>query len=166
MKAYFIVLLLSILSTAICRAELTNVSQPQQQDWGPSVFGVQMCISITNKEILIGSGSELDCCITNSSTNRVSIQTTGQPEYDFSVSLIDNSGKSRTLAPNDNGIPRAIYMNLLVGINSGEPHRCRIPINLDSAIPTGSYKIKVSTPIYMLKQWHTLSSNLLKVQIK
>lgn len=165
MKKILVAMFIAAFEAIACVAQTTN-SETVITNWGTAVCNVQMSVSMTNTEIQSGSAGELECYIKNSSTNFVSIQSTGQPAYDFTVLMLNDSGKLHHLGPSENGLPRAIYMNTLIGINPKETSHYAIPTQFDSAIPTGIYQIKVSVGILVLNQWHTLSSNFVHMQIK
>jgi hypothetical protein len=160
MKKLFIVYLLTVFASIICAAQ-TNTTT----NWGEPVCGVQMSITTTNNVIAVGSTIVLHCRIKNSSTNVVAMGSTGQPIYDFNISLVDSSGKLHDLRPKDK-FPRPFFMNTLIGINSGEIYECDIPLRIDSDIPAGNSKFKVTRSISIQKKWYALISNLLEIQIK
>jgi hypothetical protein len=162
-KSFNIFIALILWATA-CIAQQTN-PQTGNSDWGKPVCDVQMSITLTNRVVAFDSPAILQCEIRNLSTNVISVQDTGEPIYDFNVSLISNSGKTTHLTPK-NKVPRSIFMNLFVGINPNKSYTCDIPLSLDSTIVVGAYEIEVTRAIMVKKKRYVLVSNLLNVQIK
>jgi hypothetical protein len=160
-----VALFAAMLNVMVCTAQSTN-SKTAAIDWGKPVCGAQMSIIAANNDFIAGSNIVLVCQITNSSTNVLGMHYTGQPQYDFSISLLDSAGKSCDLKPDDHGLPRQIYMNTLIGVNPNEIYKCDIPIHLYSTIPSGDYELSVKIGIFVQKQWYILISNSLAVHVK
>jgi hypothetical protein len=162
-KNLVILILTVVFSATIGRAQ-TNDSQTVT-NWGKSVRGVELSITLSNVVVTVGKPFALHCQIKNSSTNVVTMNYTGQPIYDFKVSLVSNSGKVYDLTP-ESKIPRALFLNTFIGINPNETYECNIPLQLGSNVPPGKYKFKVTREISIQKKWYTLVSNLLKEQVE
>lgn len=164
MKTILCILFTVIVETTLCPAQSVN-SQMVVPSWGDSVCGVQISIAATNKEFVTGSTVVLKCQINNLSTNVVGMRYTGLSEYDFSVSLWNDSGTLYDLKPDNSEIPRPITTSTVIGINPNEIYKRDIPVYLGSSIPPGNYKLNVKVAISVKKQWHALSSNSLEVQV-
>lgn len=169
MKSNIAILVLSILSTAICMGQSTNLSGAIPREWGAPISGVRLSVTLTNTIIPVGSGFSVFADVENTSTNIVFIGDSG-PTLDFSVSLVDKTGRTYQITKTPFNLTRRISLKLPPGATVGWtiPVGCDryyqapgyIPIKKD--VPSGDYVLK-ATRMFSPRD---LESNFVRVKIK
>jgi hypothetical protein len=142
-------------------------SQPIAIDWGRSVHGVQLAITLSNGVITAGATFSLRIQVKNSSTNDESFILTN-PSDTFRVSLIDSSGKNYKLTRGVKG--HSTFRKLMsksYRLRPNEIYACVVPLHVDNSIEPGEYKLEARMYILGAEQHDgfELASNLLKVHI-
>jgi hypothetical protein len=133
-------------------------------NWGESVQGVQMAITMTNSVVEAGPEIPLVAVIKNSSTNKVKFYETGMPG-DFYVALTGSAGERYDIIQ----LPITTHMQNLRAIYPGEQNVRTLPVSFGKNIRPGDYTLQAARGFYVGDGddgWIQLESNLLKVQVK
>jgi hypothetical protein len=158
-----------LLTFVICSFFTIVAKQAYSQlnnDWGESVLGGQLSITVTNNLIVAGTNTTLECRIKNSSTNLISL---GHPLVlpdDTHLFLISSSDKLSELTPS------RIFGSMIAGpaVKAGETYEWPKSFEIGTNFEPGEYKLKATRFIYSINgtnhQTVKLESNLLEVQIK
>jgi hypothetical protein len=175
-KQFFMTVLLAIAFEEICAAQ-TNIFQ-SVTNWGESVNGVQLSISLSNNILSAGSSSSVQCRIRNLSTNTIGWWVV-EPTQGFNVFLTDSSGKIYRLTPLPitNSVTAHITYSFACKVEEGGTYGYQTPINIGKSIKFGNYQLKANQYFYQLepkdyfhivgkRQARELISNSLEVQVK
>jgi hypothetical protein len=171
MKFLFYILFAAGFVTAACTAQSTN-TELLTTSWGKPDHNVQISISITNTLIVFGSNFVVTIELKNSSTNIVLVRES-VPEADFTIYLLDGSGKTYQLTQSIVFFTRNFVSYLRPGqsrtwgfglsANKYYEPPGLIPIHKD--IPRGDYRLK-ATGTFRLKNGAVINlESDLKVQI-
>ena len=148
----------------LCVAAVCTVHASNSQaitNWGNSVQGVQLAITMTNSVFQVGSSSTVESVTTNSSTNTITVDISA-PTMNLGVFLTNDTGKSyHVTTPMMIRGPRQ-----LVKIKPGEESAESIPVTFGENIEPGDYTLKATRHFSMNGKDFELVSNLLKVQLK
>jgi len=146
----------------LCVAAVCTVQASDSQtitNWGESVQGVQLSITIATNVFPVGSSATVESIIKNSSTNDISLLMSA---VNFNVLLTNNTGKSNNLIK-----PVVIlYPRRFVTIKPGEESDESIPVTFGDAVEPGDYTLEATRHFTMNGKDFELVSNLLKVQVK
>jgi len=150
---------LIVFGTNLCVAQTT--SQSDTNNWGNSIQGIQLSISMTNSVVETRSSIAVMAIIKNSSTN---IIYSGELEdsADYDLILANDAGNKYHL------IPRASWLHLVktLTLNPGEQDVRTIFATIGRNTETGDYTLQATRTFNMVGVRYKLESNLLKVQIK
>jgi hypothetical protein len=157
--------IIALLGLAVVSARAGSDSDQQATNWGNSVQGVQLSITMTNNVFQVGSSSAADSVITNSSTNAITVDISA-PTIDFDVLLISDTGKLYDITT-----PLKIReLSIPVMINPGEEKSESIPVTFGAtrfgnAVEPGDYTLKAKRTFSSSDGKFTLESNSIKVTI-
>lgn len=161
-KKLFKVICLVVLGTNLCMAQ--SIDQPNATNWGKSVQGVQLSITMTmtnSSAIEAGASFTLMAVIKNSSTNAVRVEYTALPS-DYDILLISGAGKTyHLIIP-----PLQLRLNTSLAINPGEQDVRIIPVTIRKNTEPGDYTLQAVRDFYIGETTLRLESNSLKVQIR
>jgi hypothetical protein len=158
---------------ALCTAQSTNDSAPIFTDWGESVHGVHLAVTLSNNVVVVGSRVPVFIKMENLSTNDVYMGES-TPEKDFSIILTSGSGKIYRLTP----IAIVFSHTFRAKLDPGENRNWIITVELDkyfappglvathANIEPGEYMLKATRKFILARDAHDLNSNLIKLQIK
>jgi hypothetical protein len=135
-------------------------------NWGQSVNGVELSISLSNNVIPLGSTTRLQCRVKNSSTNFITWGVLS-PAQGFTVSLTNNLGKAYRLTPDESKFTIISYSSTCE-VEAGETYECSVPIVIGKNVEPGNYQLEANQHFLIRgkRPSHELTSNLLDVQIK
>ena len=152
---------LIVFGTSLCMAQ--SIDQSDNNNWGKSVQGVQLSITLTNSDVIVAAGSSITfvAVIKNISTNTIDIGYTALPS-DYDAVLTSATGKIYHLIDS----PLILRMNLTLPVNPGEQNVRLISATIRKDIEPGDYTLKAVRRFYVNKHWLKVESNLLKVQVK
>jgi hypothetical protein len=143
----------------------------QTPEWGPSVRGILLSVSMTNATVRVGSNVTITVCVTNASTNLVIMGDTGGGLYDNNVVVTDSAGNAHDFTPRE--AVRAFIHNLLIYIRPAASHSEQLELHFGSEFKPGDYICRVKRPITFQKDgkltkdsWCDLISNALKIKIE
>ena len=74
--------------------------------------------------------------------------TTGDPTYDFHISLLDTLGTNYFTLPST---PRIVSGNLVARLQPGEVMRTDLRLNLDSKLKPGTYELEFGKGLFVYK---------------
>jgi hypothetical protein len=160
---YFSVICAAILTANQCVAQSNN--SQMAANWGQSVQGVQLEITMTNSVYQVGSSSVVASVTRNSSENAITIDISA-PTVNYDVLLTSETGKLYHITT-----PLKIReLTKLVMINHGEEKSESIPVTFGvtrfgDAVEPGEYMLKATRKFVLNDKEYTLESNSLKVQI-
>src|SRR5665213_167728 len=136
--------MLKIIQALICMALIGGtqcVAQsngpPAVTNWGKSVQGVQLGITMTNNVFRVGSSTVVESVTKNASANSITVNDS-VPAASFDVVLTSRTGKLYhvlTLNP-------IMYPAILKTIQIGEQIGKSIPVTFAANIPAGDYTLK------------------------
>jgi SUMO ligase MMS21 Smc5/6 complex component len=146
-----------------------NAYSQSTNQWGKPVWGGQLSISLTNLVIFANSKINLQCVITNGSTNNICfIQTDSRGV--FKVVLVDDVGQTTIINDPINAPDSSEKMG---GVRFGESVSGSVPLLFNDKIKTGHYRIIAKQVIYLVVDFNRknmsreeLVSNPIDVQIK
>jgi len=146
-----------------CRTGMGQSNGPAAAtNWGKSVLGVQLSITMTNSVFEAGSSTTVGALIRNSSTNPI---TLGYPlaATGFIVLVTNEAGKSYHIEPVWFGGSSVVGLPL----NPEETRAWTIPVTFGPIIAPGDYTLIARRNFNMTGlDFPTLESNPLKVQVK
>ncbi|HEY5043670.1 MAG TPA: hypothetical protein VIK53_16985 [Verrucomicrobiae bacterium] len=154
---------IAILGVSQCVAQSNN--SQIAANWGQSVQGVQLMITMTNRVFQIGSSSVVTSVTRNSSTNAITIDVSA-PTVEFDVLLKSETGKLYHITT-----PLKIReLSKPVMINPGEEKSESIPVTFGvtrfgDAVEPGDYMLKATRPFVLNDKEYTVESNSIKVKI-
>jgi hypothetical protein len=166
--------LLTIILTVILLANLCNAQPTNSQsitNWGESVNGVQLSVSLSTNILNVGSSSSVLYRVKNSSTNVIGWGVVNV-YHGFDVFLTNSSGKVYFLTPqrNTNATIISVSYSYYYRMGIGETYEYAVPINIDKEIEPGSYQLEAKQHFSIFKkrpmQIFELVSNPLEVQVK
>ena len=152
-----------------CFAAVFTVQASNSQtitNWGESVQGVQLAITVTNSVFQIGSQATVLSVTKNFSTEVVKVDISA-PTINFDVILTSSTGKLYHITtPTNIGYP-----TIFRTINPGEERAESIPVTFGKTrfgdtVEPGDYTLKATRHFSMNGKDFELVSNLLKVQVK
>ncbi len=156
----------SIFIVNICAAQ--SSSSQTVTNWGASVEGVQLSISLTNNVLARDSSTTVQFKVRNTSTNLIYWNVVN-PTQGFDVFLTNNVGDVYFLTPEQdtNSDIINIYYAMAFKVKSGELRGGSVPIVIEKKIKPGKYQLEARQYIYILgkRQSHELVSNILEVQV-
>jgi hypothetical protein len=136
------------------------INSVRAADWGQSVQGVQLAITMTNSVFQVGSSSAVASVTTNSSTNTIIVDISA-PTIHFDVLLTNDTGKLYHITTRmDIREPGRLIM-----INPGEEQNESIPVTFGENIEPGDYTLKATRKFTLNGGKFTLESNSIKVTI-
>jgi hypothetical protein len=142
-----------------CMAQSSN--SQTITNWGQSVQGVQLAISMTNNVFRVGSSSVVESVITNSSVSIITVFGT-IPEANSDVVLTSGTGKLYHVTE----LPGSFSYRLKrKAIQVREQQVESIRITFGENIEAGDYTIKAIRKFSLSDRDFTLESNSIKVQI-
>jgi hypothetical protein len=148
----------------LCFAAVFTVQAGNSQtitNWGESVQGVQLSITVTNSVFRVGSSAAVASVTKNSSTNVIVVDIFA-PTVVFDLLLTSDTGKLyHVTTPMKIRGPRQ-----LVEIKPGEESAESIPMTFGENIEPGDYTLKATRHFSMHGKDFELVSNFLKVQLK
>jgi hypothetical protein len=158
---------LMVFGTSLCMAQSTG--QSDTNNWGKSIEGVQLSITLTNTGVVeAGSSITFVAVIKNSSTNVIEIGYTALSS-DYSASLTSVTGKTYQLIDE----PFSTRLNLALPLNPGEQDVRIISASVKKSIEPGDYTLQADRGFYSAdrdsyidKHWLIVKSNLIKIQVK
>ena len=159
----FSIICAAILVVNQCMAQSNN--SQIATNWGQSVQGVQLMITMTNRVFKIGSSSVVTSVTRNSSTNAITIDISA-PTADFDVLLISETGKLYHITT-----PLNIrVLSTPVMINPSEEKSESIPVTFGvtrfgDAVEPGDYTLKATRAFSSSGGDFTVESNSIKVTI-
>ena len=150
------------LGASVCKAQ-TNNSQ-KVTNWGESVQGVRMSITMTNKVVKTDSTISLEAVIKDYSTNAIAIEEIFMPGDFFNVALISDTGEKYDLIKP----PIQVRAVTFKTINPGEQCVWSLPVTFGRNIKPGDYTLQATRWFWVKSTTNEfkLESNSLKVQIK
>jgi hypothetical protein len=153
----------------ICTAQ--SSSSQSVTNWGESVNGVQLSISLNTNVLIVGSSTTVQCWVKNSSTNIIGWGVT-EATQGFVVFLTNSAGNLYRLTPEPDTNSEIISVTyaLFYRMGAGETHECSVPISISKEIKPGNYQIEAKQYFSIFRkrprQEYELVSNLLEVKIK
>ncbi len=129
-------------------------------DWGQSVQGVQLAITMTNNVFQVGSSSAVESVTTNSYTNTITVDISA-PTMNFGVFLTNDTGKSYDVTPR----LKIREPGRLVTISPGGGQSESIPVTFGENIAPGDYTLKATRHFTMSGEDFTLESNSIKIKV-
>jgi hypothetical protein len=156
--------LMMTLLAGTCVAQPNGLLGPSRGSPTPvdASAGVQLRISVTNTDIVVGSTIIIRAEITNASANAIGVHVTDARE-DFEVYLTDNSGSVFKVSREPSG---ATYgASLPIPIAPGESHRWRISVAVRKEIEPGDYKLTVAKRVREGEAIVRVESNVLSVRV-
>ena len=158
-----IITLISIWTVAAgigqCMAQ--SINSQTITNWGQSVQGVQLAITMTNNVFQVGSSSVVESVITNSSASIITVFET-IPEANSDVTLTSDTGKLYHVTK----LPGAFSYRLKrKAIQVGEQQVESIRVAFGENIEAGDYTIKAIRKFSLSDRDFTLESNSIKVTI-
>jgi hypothetical protein len=135
-------------------------------DWGESVLGAQLSISVTNNLIDAGTNTTLQCQIKNSSTNLIAMAQPLMLPDDTHLFLIKSSNKILELTPS------RVLGSAITGpaVKAGEIYEWHKSFEIGTNIEAGEYKLEATRYVHSINgtnyQGGKLISNLLEIQLK
>jgi hypothetical protein len=152
---------ITILGLVVVSAHAGSDSgQETNINWGKSVQGVQLSITMTNNVFQISSSSTVESVITNSSTNAITVDISA-PTIHFGVYLTNDTGKSYHVTP----LLKIREPGRLVTINPDGEQSESIPVIFEDNIEPGNYTLKAKRTFSSSDGNFTLESNSIKVTI-
>ena len=155
-----------VFGAGACAAQ-SNDSQTVT-NWGESVQGVQLSISITTNVFRVGSSATIASVIRNLSTNDITVDES-DPTISFDVLLIDGTGILYHAIPMT-PFYRLRLMRQLVTIKAGEESVESIPVILGKAfsgetVEHGDFTLKAMRHFSTSESSFALKSSPIKVRI-
>jgi hypothetical protein len=156
---------ITLLGLVVASARAGSDSDQGATNWGKSVKGVQLLITLATNVFQVGSSSTVESSIINSSTNAITVDISA-PTIHFDVLLISETGKLYHITT-----PLAIReLSLPVMINPGEEKSESIPVTFGvtrfgDAVEPGDYTLKAKRTFSSSDGNFTLESNSIKVKI-
>ena len=117
-------------------------------NWGDSVEGIQLSITVSNSVVAVGSSIMLQCLVKNS-TNRFVIFA-GNPDLDMQIALSNESGQTYDLSMFPSNFRPGSDPGF--GLQPGELERYAIPINLPKGLQSGVYSLKAAIKLRILNE--------------
>jgi hypothetical protein len=150
-----------VLVLVVVPARAGSGSDQEATNFGKSVQGVQLAITMTNSVFQVGSSSTVASVTTNSSTNTITVDISA-PTIHFGVLLTNDTGKLYHVTTRlDIREP-----GRLVTINPGEEQSESIPVTFGENIEPGDYTLKATRKFSSSDgEDFTLESNSIKVKI-
>jgi hypothetical protein len=137
---------------------------PGATNWGKSVAGVRLSITMANGFVEAGSTNIIVAVITNSSTNFIEMGVTS-PAADFDPILTSSAGKLYHLvAPLP--MPLLTRVNMFVAMHPGEQCVWILSVPFVKSIEPGNYTLQASRGFKTSDGGFKLESNPLKIQVK
>ena len=154
------IILISICLAAIeanmCLAQSNN--SQTITNWGKSVQGVQLSITLSNRIFQVGSSPTVAAVIRNSSTNDITLLDVG---VNGNVLLTNNTGKSYNIVK-----PVTIlYPTRFVTIKPGEERDESIWVTFGEDIEPGDYTLKAARTFGLNHRNFRLESNSINVKV-
>jgi hypothetical protein len=112
---------------------------PEATDWGKSVQGVQLSITMTNDVVDAGALLNVVAVIKNASTNAIQLHSTG-PITDYDLLLTNSVGKSYHLTP----AAYITHRNTIETIYPGMHKISIMPVKFGENIKLGDYTLKAT----------------------
>jgi hypothetical protein len=168
-KNFLVAVLASVCFVNICAAQSSG--SQSVTNWGESVGGVQLSISLSNNIFVAGSAATVQCWVKNSSTNIIAWEVT-EPTQGFVVVLTNSAGNSYRLTPepDTNSETIIINYNLAWKVGAGATTESLVPIVIGENIKPGLYQLKAHQYCHIIGkrpvQEYELVSNPLEIQIK
>jgi hypothetical protein len=151
----------------ICVAQPSN--SQSVTNWGESVGGVQLSISLSNNVLARGLSTTVQYRVRNSSTNLIFWSVVNATQG-FDVFLTNNAGKIYFLTPepDTNSEVIDIRYSLAFKVKAGGMYGDSVPIVIGKKIKPGNYQLEARQYFYIVgkRQSHELVSNLLDMQVK
>ena len=142
-----------------CIAQSSN--SQSNTNWGQSVQGVQLAITMRTNLFRVGSSSVIESVITNSSASIITVFET-LPEANSDVVLISDTGKLYHVTK----LPGSFSYRLKSkAIQAGGKKSEYIRLAFGENIEAGDYTIKAIRKFSMSNRDLTLESNSIKVRI-
>ena len=158
-KIIFIAICMAAVRTNLCIAK--SNSPMKAADWGESVQGVQLSVTMTNSDVRIGASATIGAVIKNQSTNDITLDIS-VPALSFDVLITNGAGKSYHIIT----MPALIlYPRHLVKIKPGRENGESIPVTFAEDIEPGDYILKATRKFTTKDGGFTLESNSIKVQV-
>ena len=156
------------------RTQAQSTNHPEATDWGKSVQGVQLSITMTNNVFQAGSSTTVESVTKNSSTNDIVVDTFA-PTAVFDVLLKNSAGKTYHVTTPTPIIGPSHFVTIKPGEESAES----IPVTFGKTrfgdiVDPGDYTLRATRHFSSSKEDYIhggdgafmLESNLIKVQIK
>jgi hypothetical protein len=142
--------------------DLAQTNGPAQlTEWGMSVQGVQLSISITNSVIKAGEQMCIETIITNSATNAIDLSMTGR-DTDFDLFLTNGAGRGYSLTSSDYMAGSTFYYT----INKTNKFAEKIPLTVGTNVEAGDYTLLAYRRFTLGDGHFRLESNPIKLQVK
>jgi hypothetical protein len=166
-KKILMAMLAAALFANVCKAQ-SNSSQ-SVTNWGESVNGVQLSISLSNNILAAGSSTTVHYRVKNSSTNTVGWGVVNATQG-FAVFLTNSAGKIYRLTPAPDTNSEVISVNyaLVRKVKAGGSCEGSVPIVVGKEIKPGNCQLEAIQYFFIggKRPRHELVSNLLEVHIK
>jgi hypothetical protein len=146
------------LASNMCIAESNN--PPILMNWGKSVQGVQLSISITNNVIKPGEETRIKTIITNSGTNAIDLSMTGS-DTDFDLFLTNGAGRGYNLTPEF-----IVGSTFYYTVNKTNKFAEEIPLTVGTNVEPGDYTLYAYRRFSSGDGHFRLESNPIKLQVK
>ncbi len=135
---------------------------------------VHLSISASNNVAKTNSTMFVRCKLENFSTNIAYIHSSGRPQNDCRILLLDKSGKERNITPPDPNVPgKWVSVNHFVPIRPGVPHQWEVPVQFDGAIESAGYFLKIELAVGIgpvvngnRQVYGTIFSNPLRIEVQ
>jgi hypothetical protein len=141
--------------------DLAQTNRPAQlTEWGMSVQGVQLSISITNSVIKPGEESCIETIITNSATNAIDLCMTGS-DTDFDLFLTNGAGRGYNLTREFIAGSTLYYT-----IDKTNKFAETIPLAVGTNVEPGDYTLFAYRIFHSGDDTFRLESNPIKLHVK
>lgn len=166
-KKILMVMLAAALFANICKAQ-SNSSQ-LVTNWGESVNGVQLSISLSNNILAADSSMMVQYRVKNSSTNTIGWGVVNATQG-FAVFLMNSTGNNYRLTPEPDTNSEVIDLTYVLyrKVKAGGSYAGSVPIVVGKEIKPGNYQLEAIQSFFIggKRPRHELVSNLLEVHIK
>jgi len=134
---------------------------PCATNWGKSIAGVRLSMTITESAFESGSSVTVLCVISNASTNVIYLGVTGLPQ-DYDLVLENRTGMAYHLIT-----PTGAEKNIVISLPPGEVDIRNLDVKLWNEIEPGDYTL-TATRLFSAGQnkWLKVDSNPLKIEIR
>jgi hypothetical protein len=121
-----------------------------QPDTNSSILLTQIHLSISASNTVVRTNSTMyvRCKLDNASTNTAFIHSSGRPQNDCRILLLDASGKERNITPPDPNVRgRWISVNHFVPIKPEMPYEWEIPVQFPEVGQSTDYYLKIQLAV-------------------